>query len=129
MKAYILAAAVAVATLGFADKASAQVGYNVGYNYRGYNPITGSFINGRMNYTPFGAQNIQVYNNPFYGYGGRSVLYQDPFGNTYGQMAKYNPYTGLGYTSGYYNPSIYGNPYLGLPYNPYSAYNYGFFVR
>jgi hypothetical protein len=117
MKTYILAAVVAVATLGFVGTASAQVGYN----YRSYNPYTGSFINGRMYYTPFGVQNVQAFNNPWWGYGGQSLAYQDPFGNTYGQVTKYNPFTGLGYTSGYYNPGLYGNPYLG--------YRYGFYFR
>jgi hypothetical protein len=117
MKASILTAAVAVAVLGFAGTASAQVGYN----YRTYNPYTSSFINGQMVYTPFGAQNTRVFNNPYYGYSGRAATYQDPFGNTYGQVTKYNPFTGLGYTSGYYNPGLYGNPYLG--------YRYGYYFR
>jgi hypothetical protein len=117
MKAYILAAAVAVATLGFAGTADAQVGYN----YRTYNPYTGSFINGGVVYTPFGAQNVRAFNNPYWGYSGQAATYQDPFGNTYGQMTKYNPFTGIGYTSGYYNPGLYGNPYLG--------YRYGYYYR
>jgi len=118
MKASILTAAVAVAVLGFAGTASAQ-GY--GYNYRTYNPYTSSFINGQVQYTPFGTQNYRVINNPYYGYSGQAMTYQDPFGNTSGQVVKYNPFTGLGYTSGYYNPGLYGNPYLG--------YRYGYYFR
>jgi len=118
-KSIVAAALAAVLTLGYAGTAAAQVGYN----YRSYNPYTSSFINGQVVYTPFGAQNVQVFNNPYYGYSGRAAVYQDPFGNTYGQMTKYNPYTGLGFTRGYSYPGLYGNPYL----NP--GYNYGFFFR
>jgi hypothetical protein len=118
MKTYILAAAVAVATLGFAGTADAQVG---AFNYRNYNPYTGSFINGQLVYTPFGAQNIRMYNNPYFGYYGQAGVFQDPFGNVSGSTVRYNPFTGIGYTSGYYNPGLYGNPYLG--------YRYGFYFR
>ena len=117
MRRFILSTVLAVAAaVGYSGKADAQV---VGYNYRTYNPYTSSYINGRMVYTPFGAQNFSAFSNPYYGYGGVVNRYQDPFGNTYGQLNKFNPYTGIGYTSGYYNPGLYTNPLLGYRYGYY----------
>ena len=117
MRNFILAAVAAVAvSVGYSGRADAQW---VGYNYRTYNPYTSSYINGRMVYTPFGAQNFSAFSNPYYGYGGVVNRYQDPFGNTYGQLNKFNPYTGIGYTSGYGYPGLYGNPYLGYRYGYY----------
>jgi len=117
MKRFILAAALTViGVAAFETRADAQV---VGYNYRTYVPYTGSVVGGRMNYTPFGAYNTASFYNPVYGYGGQSMGYTDAFGNVYGAMSKYNPYTGLGYTSGYYNPGLY----------PYGGYRYGYYWR
>lgn len=113
MKAFIVAGAVAAATLGLAGTADAQVGYNT---YRTYNPYTGTFVTGQVAYTPFGAQNVQTVSNPFTGFYRQAGVYQDPFGNTYGQRVQYNPFTNLGYSSGFYNPGLYSNPYLGYRY-------------
>jgi hypothetical protein len=119
MRSMILATVLA---LGFAGTASAQY---YGYNYKTYNPATGSVISGRMTYTPYGAQNNYTYVNPVVGYAGQSARYADVFGNQLGQTVRVNPYTGLGYTSGYYNPGIYANPYM----NPYAGYRYRYFWR
>jgi hypothetical protein len=118
VKTFVLAAAAAVATLGFAGTAGAQVG---GFNYRTYNPYTGSFINRQSVVTPFGAQTVRAYSNPFNGNFGQAGVFQGPFGAMSGSAVRYNPYLGLGYTSGFYNPGVYGNPYLG--------YRYGFYFR
>ena len=117
MRNFILAAVLAVAaSVGYSGRADAQY---VGYNYRTYNPYTYSFINGRTMYTPFGVQNYSAFNNPYWGYGGQAMTLQDPYGGLSGRVIKYNPYTGLGYSAGYYNPGLYGNPYLGYSYGVY----------
>ena len=51
MRSLILAVALVIGTAG---TASAQY---YGYNYKTYNPYTGSVISGRVNYGPLGVQN------------------------------------------------------------------------
>lgn len=118
MKGIVLTAALAAGVLGLTGRADAQ---GIGYNYRTYVPTTGSVVAGRTAYTPWGAQTQTRFVNPIFGYGGQSAVYQDPWGNTYGELYKYNPRTGLGYTTGYYAPGPFSNPF--------SGYGYGYYFR
>jgi hypothetical protein len=121
MRSLFVAAVLAVgAALGIADTASAQY---YGYNYRTYvNPATGSVVTGKSVTTPFGAQAVTGYYNPWFGYGGQSFGMTDMFGNTLTASTGYNPWVGNYNTvTGYANPNWYGGAYGYNPlmYNPY----------
>jgi len=116
MRSTLVAAVLAVgAALGVTDTASAQY---YGYNYRTYtNPVTGSVVSGQSVTTPFGAQSVTGYYNPWFGYGGQSYSYADAFGNQYRTSAGYNPYVG-NYSSSF----GYTNPYMSGMYGAYNPY-------
>ena len=113
MKRFIAAAAVAVAlALGSADTASAQIVY--GYNV----PTGGGFSRGGAAFAPGSYQTYNSYYSPFTGVVQSQAYGTNVFGQTYGRSAVYNPWTGLGYNTGFYQP----NRYLW----PYGGYNWGF---
>src|SRR5437870_1627340 len=112
MKRFVLAAALAVAFgLWSADKASAQIVYS--YNV----PNAGGVVSGGTILTPGGYKTIDNYYSPFTGVMQRQVYGTDVFGQSYGRSYGYNPWTGWGYKTGFYQP----NPYL----NPFGGYSYG----
>jgi hypothetical protein len=118
MKRFILAAAVAVALgLGLANTAHAQ--YVIGYN--GPTPNGGVVSTGSI-YNLGGVQTYRTYISP-YGTVKQQVYATNAFGTTIGAARAYNPYTGLGYNTGYYNPSTYLYPYGGI------GYGYNFYRR
>ena len=111
-----LIAAVAAVALGLvsADKADAQIVY--GYNV----PRGGGVVSGATVLAPGGYQTYNSYFSPFTGVMYNQTYYTDVFGQRYGRAYGYNPWTGLSYQQGFYQPNYYAFPYGG-----YS--NYSFF--
>ncbi|MBX9578706.1 MAG: hypothetical protein K2X87_00210 [Gemmataceae bacterium] len=112
MKRFVLAAALAVGSLGFAGTADAQFYYN----YNTVNPYNGSIINNRGFTTPFAAQAYRSYYNPWTGATGGAGSYQNVWGTNLYRSQGYNPYFGRGYSAGSYYPGfgvspLYGNYY------------------
>jgi hypothetical protein len=106
MKRFAIAAALALGlTVGFADKADAQVVY--GYNT--VNPYNGTVVTNRTVITPFAAQSGTAYYNPYFGYGGQQFMYQNTWGTQFSRGYGVSPYYG-GYNYGYYQPGF-GIPY------------------
>jgi hypothetical protein len=118
MKRFALAAVLAVAgALGLSGTADAQ--FVTGYNT--YNPYSGVIVSRGMGYYPGATASSTAFYNPFWGYGGQQAAYADIFGNRTVRGFGYNPYTGLNYTYGVYNP--------GLGVSPLAGYRYGFVWR
>lgn len=142
MKRFLLAAALAV-TFGMAtsSKAHAQIVY--GYSAPVYGGVqsTGTVItpyggNTFTNYyspftgnigqtagtvvTPFGARTFSNYYSPFTGVIGQSYS-TNIFGAANTRFYGYNPYTGMRYGTGFYQPNTYVAPFGG--------YNYGWLRR
>lgn len=93
MKRFVLAAALAaILSLGLADRAAAQVVY--GTNTVRVNPYSGTWVNNRTVVTPFSAQSATSYYNPFLGYGGQNVRYQNAWGAGYSYGYGVNPHFG-----------------------------------
>lgn len=92
-------------TIGFADRASAQIVY--GYNT--VNPYNGTVMMNRTVVTPFAVQSQSGYYNPYFGYGGQQMQYRNTWGTVYNRGYGVNPYYG-GYNYGYYTPGF-GVPY------------------
>lgn len=112
MKRFMLAAALAVGSLGFAGKADAQYFYN----YYGVNPYNGSIYNNRGYTTPFATQGYTNYYNPYTGATGGRALYNNIWGTNLYRSQGYNPYFGRGYSNGYYNPGFGVSPLYGSYY-------------
>lgn len=116
MKGFVLAAAVTL-SVGFvgAGKADAQIVY--GYSVPGYGGIY-------SNRTVLGVGASQSYNSfysPYTGVFQNQVSGSNWLGQNYGRAYGYNPWTGLGYNYGFYQPNTYIMPYGG--------YNFGFVRR
>ncbi|MCI0702324.1 MAG: hypothetical protein L0241_14675 [Planctomycetia bacterium] len=114
MKRFAIAAALAL-VIGLGTAATADAQYVQRYGTitpnGGYATVT--------NVYGFGAyQTYQTYSAPF-GTVGRRTYYTDVFGNSYGQSYRYNSWSGIGNTRGFYQPSPYVNPYGGYYYNFY----------
>lgn len=121
MKQFVIAAAAAVGLgLGAAGTADAQIVY--GYTA----PVGGGIMSGGTAYGVGGYQSFQKFYSPWSG----SVFGQsygaNVLGQSYGKSFGYNPWTGMGYRTGFYQPgawgynpyAVYPNPYLSAP-NPY----------
>jgi hypothetical protein len=116
MKRFIAAAALAVAIgLGSADKASAQIVY--GYTV----PNAGGVVQGGTVLVPGGYKTFQSYYSPFTGVMQNQVYGTNVYGQSFGRSSGYNPWTGWGYNSGFYQPNYYVWPNGG--------YNWGFVRR
>jgi hypothetical protein len=116
MKRFVLASALAVALgFGFAGTADAQIVY--GYTM----PNAGGIASGRTVIVPGGYRTTNAYYSPFTGVMAGQTYYTDVWGRSFGRTYGYNPWTGIGYNTGYYQPNYYLNPYGG--------YNYGFVRR
>ncbi len=115
MKKFIVAAAVTVAiSFGFSSPASAQIVY-------GYSPAAGGVVQSGTVSGPFGYQSYNTVYSPWTGATVGNVTTANVFGQAYTRSFGYNPYTRLGYRTGYYQPNFYVNPFGG--------YNYGFYRR
>jgi hypothetical protein len=115
MRHFVIAAAVAVGLgLGFANKADAQIVY--GYNV----PAGGGIVSGGTAYGPGGYQTFQRYYSPWTGQAYGQMYGANVLGQTYGRSFGYNPWLGLGYRTGFYQP---------YPFTPLGGYNYGFVRR
>lgn len=106
MKQFIAAAVVAVAIgLGSASTADAQIVY--GYS----RPAGGGVVVGGQK---FGVGSYQSFNNYYSPYSG-VIMGQTYSSNFLGQATYrsygYNPWTGIGYNTGFYQPNYYINPY------------------
>jgi hypothetical protein len=114
MKRYVIAAAVAVA-LGLGSATTARAQYVIPYG--GVTP-NGGVVSGNSIYNlGGGVSTYNTYISPF-GTVKQSVYNTNAFGTTYGTTQAYNPYTGYGYTRGYYNPGYGG----GFPIYPTTFY-------
>jgi len=116
MKRFVIAAALATA-VGFGTAATADAQYVIPYARVTPNGgvVTGNSVYNLGQYQTFG-----TYISPF-GTVRQQAYYTDVFGNSVGAARGYNPYTGLGYNRGFYNPS----PFM----YPYGGYNYNFYGR
>jgi hypothetical protein len=114
MKRFVVAAAVAVALgLGTASKADAQIVYS--YNV----PNAGGVVTGGTVLTPGGYKTFSNYYSPFTGVVQRQVYGSNIFGQSFGRSYGYNPWTGIRYGSGFYQPNYYAYPFGGYNYNFY----------
>jgi len=111
MTRFVVAAVLTVGLwAGTPGKADAQIVY--GYSV----PANGGIMSGGTVYGPGAAKTFQNYYSPFTGAVQRQSYYSDVFGNSYGRSYGYNPMTGMGYRTGFYNPG----------YNTWGGYgNYG----
>src|SRR5262245_3063858 len=115
MKRFVVAAALAVALgLGFASKADAQIVY--GYTV----PNAGGVVSAGQIYGPGGFKTYNNYYSPFTGVMAGQVYGTNMWGQSFGRTYGYNPWTGMSYNSGFYQPNYF---------NPYGTYNYGFVRR
>jgi hypothetical protein len=114
MKRFILAAAVAVA-LGLGSAATASAQYVIPYG--GITP-SGGVVSGDSIYNLGNYQSYSTYVSPF-GTVRQQAYTTNALGSTYGVVQGYNPYTGLGYTRGFYNP---GYAFPGLVTYPNTFY-------
>lgn len=116
MKQFVVAATLAVALgFGFAGTADAQIVY--GYSL----PRGGGIVSGGTVLAPGGYKTFNNYYSPFTGVMTGQSYYTNVFGQAYGRSYGYNPWSGIGYNSGFYQPNYYVNPY--------GVYNYGFVRR
>ncbi|MFO0823079.1 MAG: hypothetical protein U0792_08155 [Gemmataceae bacterium] len=113
MNRFAIAAAVAL-SLGFvtSGKADAQIVY--GYTV----PGAGGVYSNRSIYTPGAVQTYNSFYSPFTGTVLGQTYYSNMFGQTYSRGYGYNPYSGLGYNYGLYQPNWF------VP--PGGYYNYGY---
>jgi len=101
MKRFVLAASLAIAFgLWSSGKADAQIVYNT-YNV----PNAGGIVSGGTIMTPGAYKTVNNYYSPFTGVTQRQVYYTDMFGQSYGRSSGYNPWTGMGYRTGFYQPN------------------------
>jgi hypothetical protein len=116
MRKFVVAAVAAVVVgLGTAGNADAQLVY--GYN----NTFGGAYNSGGTFVTPGAIQQFNSSYSPFTGAVQRQVQYADVFGNRYGQAYGVSPFGYNRFSTGFYQP----NPF----YNPFGGYNYGFYNR
>lgn len=112
MKRFIAIAALAVVLgLGTSSPASAQIVY--GYTV----PNAGGVASGGTVLVPGGYRTFNNYYSPFTGARTSQVYGQNFLGQAYGRSYGYNPFTGLSYNSGFYQPNYWFNPYGGYNYN------------
>ncbi len=110
MKRFAIASALALAlAAGNAGKADAQYVYG----YSTINPYTGSIVNTQAYYTPFAAQAVTGYYNPWTGMSGQRMMYQNAWGTALNRGYGYNPYLGTGYLNGSYYPGFGVSPLYG----------------
>ncbi|HEV3438521.1 MAG TPA: hypothetical protein VG122_14250 [Gemmata sp.] len=138
MKPFLIAAACAVMLgLGTSSKAHAQIVY--GYStpvYGGvestgtvitpfggqtftnfFSPFTGNIgQTSGTTYTPFGARTYSNFYSPFTGTVGQSYT-TNIFGAANTRAYGYNPYTGIRYGTGFYQPNTYVAPFGGYNYS------------
>src|SRR5262245_58583612 len=111
MKRFVVAAALVVALgFGFSGKASAQIVY--GYSV----PNGPGVMSGGTVIVPGGYKTFNNYYSPFTGAVTGQSYYTDVFGRAGVGSNAYNPFTGMGYRSGFYQPNYYVSP-LGVGYN------------
>jgi hypothetical protein len=115
MKRFVIAAAFAVILgLGTSGKASAQIVYGYSAPVPGGVATTGTVV------SPTGYTTFDRFYSPFNGVTG-DVYGTNIFGQSFGRSYAYNPWTNLGYRSGFYQPNYYAFPFGG--------YTYGGFYR
>lgn len=116
MKRFLGAAALAVVlAIGTSGTASAQIVY--GYTV----PRAGGVVQGGTVFVPGGFNSFQNFYSPFTGAMSHQVYGQNFLGQAYGRSTGFNPWTGLSYNSGFYQPNFW--------FNPYGLYNYGYVRR
>lgn len=114
MKRFLIASA-AVLLVAFATATSAQAQIVYGYTAPQGNGIATT----RTAVTPFGYQTYNSFYSPFTGLQAQQLYGSNVFGQAYGRSAVYNPFTGLGYNGGFYQPNYYAFPYGGFNYGNY----------
>lgn len=124
MTRFGIAAVLAVVLgLGVAEKASAQIVY--GYSV----PNARGVVNGGLVISPGAYQSYNSFYSPYTGLTTQQSYGMNIFGQSYGQAFGYNPFTGLGFNTGFYQPGYFYNPYAGMGYSyPYGMV-YGFYGR
>jgi hypothetical protein len=104
MKRFVAAAALAaVLSFGFSGTASAQIVY--GYSV----PRAGGVVQGGTVLGPGGYRTFNSYYSPFTGAMTGQVYGQNYLGQAYGQTYGYNPWNGLNYQGGFYQPNYWMN--------------------
>ncbi len=101
MKRFAIAASLAL-VLGLTTATSAHAQFNYGYRV---NPYSGTVRSNYSLVTPFSTQSRSSYYNPYLGYGGQRVQYQNSFGAGYTRGFGVNPYSGP-YSYNYYRTPI-----------------------
>jgi hypothetical protein len=108
MKRFVTAAALAVVlSFAFAETANAQIVY--GYSA----PRGAGIVSGGTYLSPGLQQGYNSYYSPYSGMMMSQVYGRNFLGQAYGQTYAYNPWTGLNYNSGFYQPNYWVNPYGG----------------
>jgi hypothetical protein len=109
MKRFVIAAALAVVLgLGASGKASAQIVYGYSAPVPGGIATTGTVI------TPGGYQTFDRFTSPF-GVTG-DVYGTNIFGQSFGRSYWFNPWSNLGYRTGFYQPNYFIWPNGGFTY-------------
>jgi hypothetical protein len=111
MKRFVIAAALAVAIgLGYSNTAGAQIVY-------GYAAPSGAGVaTGRTVIVPGAVQMQNNYYSPLTGAMMGQTYTQNFLGQANTMSYGYNPLTGMGYRTGFYQPNVYFNPYGGVNY-------------
>ena len=105
MKRFVTAAALSVVLgLGFAGDANAQIVY--GYSV----PRGGGIVSGGTYLAPGAYQGYNSYYSPWTGVMTSQTYGQNFLGQAYGRTYSYNPWTGLSYQGGFYQPNYWFNP-------------------
>ena len=120
MKRFLGEAAVAmVLSFGFASTANAQIVY--GYSV----PRGTGVISGGTYLSPGLTQSFNSFYSPFTGRMMNQTYSQNFMGQAYGTTSGYNPWTGMSYQSGFYQPNYWFNPYGGYSYSTVRRWGWG----
>jgi len=120
MKRFAAAAALAaVLSLGLASSASAQIVY--GYSV----PRGTGVMSGGTYLAPGLSQGYTTFYSPYTGAMMSRTYGQNFLGQAYGMASGYNPWTGLSYQRGFYQPNYWFNPYGAYRYNMVRQWGWG----